>query len=403
MSTTTEKLTGRELKLLTIAIFMGIGAFFGIDVFIPSLPSMTTYFHTSQHTVQLAVTFYMLGGAITQLWYGPLSDAYGRRPVLQIGFVIAIVGTLLCLIAPNVKIFLLGRIIAGIGMGSAFALMRTLVSDLFDKQKFAIYGSYISLVIGLGTLVGPVVGGYLQKGFGWHSTFVFLLLMYLVGILCYQFFGFETIREKQPNAAKAKHLINNYSVMIRNKSYMIYASMAGLGMACLITYSTISAHMLMVQYGLSPVVYGWVGFIVAIGSVIGKSINTQVVKRSTPRRSLTIGFSVILIAGLLLGAGYVFNLLNAELIVALVTLTSLGTGFIFVNASVGAITEFKYLGGSASALYSAWVFFATFIVSTIAALIKSHGALILAIIYLIVALVSLTLLRALKHHESSHP
>ena len=393
---TLQKITRPELKLLIIAIFMGFGAFFGIDIHLPALPAIAAFFHTSQHNVQLSVTLYILGGAVSQLLYGPLSDAYGRQPVLKTGFIIAIIGTVLCLLSPNIQIFLIARIISGIGMGAAFSLMRTLVSDLFDKQRFAIYGSYISLVIGIGVMIGPVIGGYLQKGFGWHGAFTFLLIMYLVTLLVYHFFGYESIKEKKPDAAKAKVLLKNYSLMLRSKAYLIFSSFAGLAMACTMTYAAVSAHMLEIQYGLSPVVYGWMGLIIAIGSLIGKSINTQVMKRYSSFLSIKIGYLIILLSGILMGASFMTHLLNVPLIIAFITLCSAGTGFIFVNASVGAISEFKHIGGSASALYSAWVFLATFVISTIAALMKSHGAVVLTGTYLVAAILGLILLKALK-------
>ena len=117
------------IRFLLIACFAA--ATMASDMYVPSLPSIVQSLHTSTQAVKWTIPIYIFGFASLQLFYGPFSDRFGRKPTLLLGFSIAIIGSVLCMMAQNINLLLLGRLIQGMGMGSCAILIRSIAQDLY--------------------------------------------------------------------------------------------------------------------------------------------------------------------------------------------------------------------------------------------------------------------------------
>ncbi len=142
-----------------------------LNIFIPSIPGLQNSFGITYGTAQLTLTLYLLGLAVCQLGYGPLSDRYGRRPLLLGGMALFVVASIAAAIAPNIETLIAARLVQAIGGASGIVLARAMVRDVFDREKSASVISYITMAFVVAPMVAPVLGGFIDKVAGWRTDF----------------------------------------------------------------------------------------------------------------------------------------------------------------------------------------------------------------------------------------
>ena len=147
---------------------------FAADIYAPSLPAIATNLNTSLDLTQWSMAIYMWGVALTLLIYGPLSDGVGRKGPIVVGLSIMIIGSIICMLAPNIEFLIIGRFIQGCGAGACAGLWRSVFRDVFTGEQLAKYGSYFTIFVMFIVPAAPALGGYLQQLFGWRASFVFM-------------------------------------------------------------------------------------------------------------------------------------------------------------------------------------------------------------------------------------
>jgi MFS transporter, DHA1 family, multidrug resistance protein len=160
--------------IMTLVLMAGVGAM-NMSAFLPSLPAMADHFGTDYAVMQLSVSLYLAVTAAIQLAVGPISDRYGRRPVVLVCTGIFVASTLACIVAPSVETFLLFRMISATA-AVGFVLSRAIVRDMVPQAQAASMIGYVTMGMSLVPMVAPVIGGALEEAFGWQATFVFLAL-----------------------------------------------------------------------------------------------------------------------------------------------------------------------------------------------------------------------------------
>ncbi|RQS68647.1 MFS transporter [Burkholderia sp. Bp8963] len=165
--------------LFLICLFASAGQL-AIDIYVPALPEMARYFATSPQAIQSSVSAYMAAYAFSQLVFGPVADAYGRRRVLAFGLVIYTIGCVLSLGATSLETFVLARCLQGFGIATTNLLAKAIITDSFRGQALMHAFTYMSIAWGLAPIIAPVIGAHLQTWFGWHACLVFLLVYSLL-------------------------------------------------------------------------------------------------------------------------------------------------------------------------------------------------------------------------------
>ncbi|WP_179401455.1 multidrug effflux MFS transporter [Burkholderia guangdongensis] len=165
--------------LLLVCLFASAGQM-AIDIYVPALPAMARFFATSPQAIQSSVSGYMAAYAFGQLIFGPIADAYGRKPVLAFGLFVFTIGCLLSLGAPNLETFVLARCLQGLGIATTNLLAKAIITDSFSGPALMHTFTYMSIAWGLAPIVAPVIGAHLQTWFGWQACLVFLLVYSLV-------------------------------------------------------------------------------------------------------------------------------------------------------------------------------------------------------------------------------
>ena len=182
-----DALSKHKLMFLFIVLFLILPQA-ATDIYLPSVHAISIYFAVHHNAVQLTISLYMLGLAVSQLVYGPLSDGIGRKTPLIIGLVISFVGCLLCLCAWRIEVLMLGRFIQGMGAGACSCLFRVILNDVFQGNAMVKASSYIIMIFTITLPIMPVVGGYLQHHFFWQANFIVLGGIYSFSVMYGDFF-----------------------------------------------------------------------------------------------------------------------------------------------------------------------------------------------------------------------
>ena len=370
--------------LLIIAIGT-IGAFIS-DMYLPSMPTMVHALSTSGQGIKYSLSIYLLGFSLTQLFWGPLSDKIGRRHVVISGLCISLIGSLLFVYSTSLFMLLTGRLLQGIGMGACMGVTRAAASDIFSGQKLASFISYVSVFVSLAPAIAPTLGGYLQHFFGWRANFIFMLsysLLLLLIVLC---FLPETNKNRQQSSFKLPFILENYKTLFRSRKFIAYTLSSSLAFANMMVYATLSSFLFQDVFHMTAIAYSHLAIYLMLGVMLGKIFSAKLLNKITMKSSVLIGYVLMLLGGFLLLSTGMFHVANLIIIYTPIVIFAMGAGFIFPNAVAGAFMDFRYMGGTASALYGSLQILGGFIASCLVAVFVQTNQDLLATSFIILSL-----------------
>jgi len=272
-----------------------------VDMSLPALPAIVAAFATSPAQVQLTISSYLLGYAAGQLFYGPLSDRFGRRPMLLIGMAIYMISGFLCAAAPTVEALQALRLLQGFGGCVGVVVTRAATRDYFSGSSLAQLLSSITAVQAFGPLVAPIIGGILVSRLDWRWIYL-VQGAFAALILLATWKGFaESLPLADPLALRPRRLIANYATFFANPHCLGYALVSACVFGGLFIVLSASPFVLIDLYGLSSEAYGvFFGFSV-LGYMVGAFINRRML-RSRARGEILLrwGLVILTIAGSIL-------------------------------------------------------------------------------------------------------
>ncbi len=386
-----NSITLRQFSYLLVVGFVAMCGGLGIDLHLASMPFIAEALHTNQQSVQQSIAIYLLGMGVGQLFYGPLSDQYGRKPIVLIGLSIAVITSLAAAFVTDISSFLILRVLQGIGAGVCFGLGRTIVADMLEPEALAIYGSYFALVISLSPLLAPAIGGYIQHYFSWQVNFIVLGAVLFIAGLLYAKILPETNLHKTPNSFSFSVILENTKTLLAHRVFVGAVLCSGLAMGAAVAYTTVSSFMFQEQFHVSPVVYGWIVAATATGGVVGKFIAPFVIKRIGMFKGLYLGILLICFAGITLLTFATLNYLSVMIIVVIVFIAILGIPFIMSTAVPFALSPFHKIRGMAGAIYGFFQTMTAFAVSAIVGAVQFNETFVLAISYFSLGLIGIVI------------
>ena len=329
----------------TLVLLAGMSAL-SMNVFLPSLPKMATHFDTSYGVIQLSVSGFLLMSAFLQIIVGPLSDRYGRRPVVLWSLVLFILATFGCIYAPTIEAFLTLRMVQAVSV-AGIVLSRAAVRDMVPPEKAASMIGYVTMGMSLVPMVGPAIGGVLDAAFNWQASFV---LLGLVGIavlfISYRDMG-ETNRSQ---ASNFRDQVRDYPELLSSRRFWGYCLSAAFCSGAYFAYLGGGPLVGAETFGLSPEVLGICFGAPALGYMAGNYISGRYSERFGINRMILAGASLVAIGMVACLALFLLGLGNAFVFFGAMPFVGLGNGMALPNATSGMLSVRPHLAGTASGL-----------------------------------------------------
>jgi DHA1 family bicyclomycin/chloramphenicol resistance-like MFS transporter len=335
------------------------------DLYLASLPSLATVFGVPASTVQLTLSMFVAGFGGAQLVIGPLSDRYGRRPVLLAGLGLYVMASLLCAAAPGIDLLIVARFLQALGCCSAIIIARAIVRDAYAPADSAGVIARASSWLSLAPLLGPILGSYLQVTFGWRAAFVVHTILGACLLAAVYLRLPETNVHRNPRATELAGLLHNFRLVLGAREFWAHALPGALSYGSIFAFISGSS---LVLIRVLHVPTAWFGYCFAF-AVSGYLGGTIVCRRLLPKfgtaATQRIGSVASLAAGALFLMAVGFGAAHWSLVVAAMFLTMGAHGINFPVAQSGSVTPFPQQAGTAAGLMGALTMTVAFLVGSV--------------------------------------
>ena len=340
--------SGRRPPILLLVLATAIGGL-SMNIFIPSMPGLVRYFATDIATVQLTLTLYLVGIAVGQLIYGPLSDHYGRRPLMLAGVGLYAASALAASLAQSIDLLIIARIAQAFGGCAGMVITRAIIRDVFDRDRAASVLGYVTMAMTIAPAMAPVLGGYLDLWFGWRAG-LWVLAGYGVVLFagCYVYLN-ETLREPQPTIGVVP-ILRSYRTLLRRPAFLGFAFGTGLSTATFFSFLAGAPYLMIEVLQRPPSDYGIWFVIVSFGYFIGNFLTGRLSGRVGVDRMVMFGAGLVLAGGVAMLAHALLLPLAPAGIFVPAMMIAMGNGVGQPNGIAGAISVDPTRAGAASGI-----------------------------------------------------
>lgn len=350
----------RKLRAESLAMVVLLGCTTALgplstDMYLASLPALTQLMQTDAARVQLTLSVFLAGFALTQLCYGPLSDRYGRRPLLLGGIGLFVLASLACAMAESIEALIFWRLVQAMGACAGVVLGRAVVRDLFERERAARMMSMIAMALGVTPAVAPVLGGYLHHFLGWQSNFIAMAFIGLALWLAILLLLGESNRRLDPAATRPLPMLRNFARLLGNRSYRGYVACVACCYGGLFAFISGSSFVLVQVFGVTETLFGYCFGMIVVGYISGAMLGARLTMRLGTDRMLRWGVGICATAGAVMlllalmgqGAGVRAHWLT---LVGPMILYMVGLGLTLPQAQAGGLQPFPEMAGAAAAL-----------------------------------------------------
>ena len=352
-----KQLTRSEHRIMVV--MLGMLAATGplsIDMYLPSLPSIQTALDASAANAQLSLSAFLIGYACGQLIYGPISDRFGRKPVLLTGLLVYAATSFLCAQSQNIEGLIVMRFLQALGGGSGIVLARAIISDHFPPNEAAQVLSLVSIVTLMGPLVSPIVGGYLLVLAGWRSIFYLLASLGALFFIMVSVFYKESLPRERRQQLNLIGTFRAYLDITLHRDSFGYIACGGLGAGVFFAYISNSPFVFIELFHVPAEYFGYLYGLVVSSMMAAAIINSRLVLRFGLNRMIDYGNIIRMVGIVLLVLIAWLRIGGVPAMVFALMLTVSPTIIINVNAAVGLLHLFPRLTGTASAVSGAAIF-----------------------------------------------
>lgn len=325
------------------------------DMYLPSLPALAMIYGTDAAAVQLTLSAFLAGFAVTQLIYGPVSDRFGRRPALLFGIALFTLASIGCAFAASVEWLIGWRFVQALGACSGVVLGRAIARDLFEGAHAARALSMMAMVLGLTPAVAPILGGYLHAWFGWQANFLAMALIGGVLGLCVLVFLAESNQRRNPTATHLRPMLRNFASLIRHPRYRGYVLCVAFSYGGMFSFISGSSFTLSRVFGVGETVFGYCFSLIVLGYLCGGFLGARLTLRLGVDRMLGVGAACCALGGggmALLQSWAWANGLDWHWfsLIGPMMIFTMGLGLTMPQGQAGALQPFPHMAGSAASL-----------------------------------------------------
>lgn len=335
--------------LFLLVAFMGLQPL-STDMYLPSLPAIGAHFGASPMGVQATLSVFIAVFAIAQLLVGPMSDRFGRRPMVLGGLAVFLAASVAGALAPTLGWLVAARFFQALGVCCTVLCARAIMRDLYEPQIGARVMARAMGWMTAYTLLGPVTGGLLQSLFGWRAAFVALILMAVVLSAAALRMLPETNRHLNPAATRPSALLANYLQIVRNREFIAFTVPVIGSYGCLFSFISGSSYVLIGVLGVPPALYGLAFGFVTVGFLGGTLLARRLQARAGIRATVVAGGALLAAAGLTMTALAAAGVQTVAAVIGPAFFSLMAHGMISPTSQVGAIAAFPRNAGAAAAL-----------------------------------------------------
>lgn len=369
-----------------------------MDIYLPSLTIIMDYFSVSYNAVQLSLGLFLIGVSFFQLVLGPLSDAYGRRPILFGGLFIYILATLVCALSPSIAVLNIARLVQGMGGCAAAVTSMAVARDHFDAKQSAKVIATITSAIGLVPVLAPSLGTFLQETWGWRSNFIFLLIVSIV-LLIASFFTLQESRARHYSFSFAK-MKADYRHLLSTRSFRIYNICGIAGFGALVAFVANSPYYFITLGKVSVTYFSVLFGVNACFFILGSFLTSRLTSRIRLEVLTAIGGILLFIGGAIQAFLLLFLPYSIFSIVIPMLIATFGISIIMPVTMAGSLAPFRPIAGSASALAGFSRFLGSSLIGVLAGLLISYSVLALSGILTLLGILIFSLMFSLFDSES---
>ncbi len=334
--------------ITTLILLASLGAL-AMNIFLPSLPGMTTYFETDYRMMQLSISVYLGMNAVLQIFAGPISDKYGRRPVILWAIALFLAATIGCILAPTAETFLLFRMMQAVA-AALMLISRAAVRDMVPTAEAASMIGYVTMGMSIVPMISPAIGGVLEEMFDWRANFIAL---FIVGAVIWGVAWMDMGETKSPSALSITQQFKEYPELLRSIRFWGYALASALSSGSFFAFLGGAPFVATTMFNMSPTELGIYFGAPTVGYMVGNFVSGQLSARVGVNRMVLWG---CLINGIGMGLSLLIFALgygSALSFFGFVVCVGLGNGLTIPNATAGALSVRPQLAGTASGLSGA--------------------------------------------------
>jgi MFS transporter, DHA1 family, multidrug resistance protein len=334
-----------------IALLIAVSAVspLGINMYLPSMPGMARAFGVDFATIQLTLSLYLAAMAVGQLIIGSLSDRFGRRPMLLIGLLVFVLGSLVCLTAQNVGLLIIGRVVQAIGGCAGITLSRAIVQDLYARDQVASMIGYVTMGMAVAPMIAPTIGGVLETLYGWRASFVFLMGFGGLVLLVAAWQLHETNHNREA-AGSLQHLLHSYRSLLGSRLFWGYTLAASFVSAVFFAFLAGAPYVVIELMRRSPAEYGFYFAIVPSGYILGNFASGRFAGGAGPKRMILAGTVVTLASVAGMAIPFAMGLVHPLALFGPMFFIGLGNGLVLPSGIAGAVSVKPEVAGAAAGL-----------------------------------------------------
>jgi DHA1 family bicyclomycin/chloramphenicol resistance-like MFS transporter len=344
---------GTAAMTLLLAALTSLGPL-STDMYLPSLPWIAQHFEASEARTQLTLSVFLVGFAAGQLFYGPVSDRFGRKPVLLCGLAIFAGATVLCYASPSIDALIAARFGQALGACAGVVLARAIVRDLYGGAQAARLLSIMGALMGLVPAIAPIGGGVLQEALGWRSVFAAMTVFAVVMLVAVAVSLPETNQRRGEQALTFGSMLRSFAALLAAADFRHYALTAAASYGGLFAFISGSSFVFQGHYGLDASAFSFVFAAAVVGYIAGTLIGARATVRAGIDRTLWLGSVLLALGG---GAMAALVLLSPRghflhVLVPMIVYMA-GVGLTLPQSMAGALTPYPERAGAASSLLGA--------------------------------------------------
>ena len=383
MNTTTQNAgtgsAGPDRMMITLLLGLLVSfAPMTIDLYLPALPVMTEDLMTNTESMQLTLSVYMVGFALAQTFFGPISDRFGRKPTIIIGTSVYLVASVACALATSVEQLIAFRLLQSIGAAAGPVVARAVVRDMFTREEAAKTYAVVTTVTAIAPVVAPILGGVIVVWLGWRANFWILTGFGASAMLLVILLLPETNRVPDPSATRFSQMAVNFATMLRNRAYLGYLLTVMGTFGGLFAYLMGASFVLVGELGMSEINFGLSFGGASVGFMAGAFLGSRIVRRVGIERMCLIGTAFTAIAGILIVGLIWSGVVTVASVIVPTVIYFFGMGMSQPNIQAGAISPFPQMAGAAASLLGLAQYISAGIFSIVIGIFAFNPTLLLA-------------------------